>query len=93
MRGKRGNFVCFCFLLHDSSNHLRAKAVSPDITGLIDRTKENARRNSGSSRPGIDACFHPIWNGNGSYVADFADKIGDDPVLLPLLNVLYPQRR
>jgi hypothetical protein len=93
MRGKRGDFASLCLLLHDPPNHLGAEAGSPDSAGLIDRTKNNAGRNPGSSRPETDASFHPIRNGIGSYVAAFPNKIGNDRVFLPLLDALYPQRR
>ena len=35
----------------------------------------------------VDPIFHPVRNWNGSYVAALADKIGNDPMLLPLLDV------
>jgi hypothetical protein len=54
--------------------------------------KERARCNPGGRHPGINSSFHPIRDWDGSYVASLADKIGYDPVLLPLLDVFNAQR-
>jgi hypothetical protein len=41
----------------------------------------------------INSFFNPVWNWDGAYVAALANKIGDDPVLLSLLDIFNSQRR
>src|SRR3981189_3683968 len=58
---------------------------------LIDRSKTPALIPE-APRPGVDSSFHPIRDWNGTYMPALAGKIGDAPVLLPLLDVFTPQR-
>jgi len=88
VRSERLDFTVLCLLLHDTPNDFGTEASSPDSASLVDRTKENARRHPGSSRPSVNSGFHPIRDWNSSYMAALTDKIGNDPVLLPLLDVL-----
>jgi len=85
------NFAVFCFPLHYTPNNLGAETGSPDPASLVDRAKEPAGDNSGTRHPSVNPSFHPIRDWNGPYVAALADKIGNDPVLLPLLDVLNSQ--
>jgi hypothetical protein len=84
--------TALCLLLHDTPNHLGAEAGSPDSPSFVDRTEEYAGRNPRGIRPSVNSSFYPIRDGNRSNVPTLADKIGNDPVLLPLLDVLNSQR-
>jgi len=90
VRGQGRNLTGLCFLLHDTPDDLGAEAGSPDPSSLIDRAKESACGHSGSPHPAVNSSFPLIRDRNGSYVAALADKIGNDPVLLSLLDVLNP---
>jgi hypothetical protein len=87
VRCEKRKLTVLCFPLHDTPNDLRAETCAPNSAGLVDRTKEGAGGDSGGLRPGVNSSFHPIRDWNGSYVAPLADKIGYDPVRLPLLYV------
>jgi len=87
MRGQGRNLTCLRFLFHHAPDDLGAEACSPDPSRFIDRAKESASGDSRSPHPTVDSSFHPIRRRNGLYVAALADEIGNDPVLLPLLNV------
>ena len=87
VRREKWNLAVLGFPLHDTPNDLRAETCAPNSACLVDRTKEGAGSDSGSLRPGVNSSFYPIRDWNGSYVAALADKIGYDPVLLPLLYV------
>jgi hypothetical protein len=92
VRRKKGDLTALCLLLYYTPNHLGAEAGSPDSPGFVDRTQEDAGRNPGGIRPSVNASFHPIRDGDRSNMASLADKIGNVPVLLPLLDVLNSQR-
>lgn len=81
------NLTDLCFLLNHTPDDLRAEAPTPDSASLVDRPKQNAIYDSGSRHPRINTSFDPVWNRYGAYVATLANKIGDDPVLLPLLDI------
>jgi hypothetical protein len=85
VRGERRNLTVLCFLLYNTPNNLGAESGSPNPASLVDRTKERTGRNLRGYHPGVNSSLHPIWDRDGSYVATLADKIGYDPVLLPLL--------
>jgi len=92
VRSERWNLTVFRFLLYNTPNDLGAESGSPNSASLVYRTKERAGRNLGAPHPRIKSSLHPIRNRNGSCVAALADKIGYDPVLLPLLYVFNAQR-
>ena len=91
VRRESRNLTVFCFLLHDAPDDLGAEAGSPDPSSLIDRAKESACGHSGSPHPAVNSSFPLIRDRNGSYVAALADKIGNDPVFLSLLDILDAQ--
>ena len=91
VRSERRNLTVLCFLLYNTPNYLGAESGSPNPASLVDRAEERAGRNPGGSHPGVNSSLHPIWDRNGSYVATLADKIGYNPVLLPLLYVFNAQ--
>ena len=69
-----------------------AKSGAPNLAALVDRAKERAGCDPGGPRPGINSILHPIRDRNGLYVAAaLTDKIGYDPVVLPLLQVFDAQ--
>ncbi len=86
------NPTVLCFLFHDAPNDLGSKSSTPNPASLIDRTKERACCNPGGRHPAVNSSFHPIRHRNSSYVGALADKIGYDPVLLPLLYIFNAQR-
>ena len=88
VRGQGWNLADLCFLLHHSPDNLGAETGTPDPSGLIDGAKESSSGDSRSPHPAVDSSFHPIRDRNGSDVSALADKIGNDPVLFPLLEVL-----
>jgi hypothetical protein len=91
VRGERRNLTVLRLLLHYTPNDLRTEAGSPDSAGLVDRTKKSAARDAGGSRPAINSCFNPMRHWNRANVSIFANKVGNNPVILPLLNVLNSQ--
>jgi len=91
VRGQGRNFAVYCLLLHDAPDDFRAESGSPYPASFVDRTKESASRNTGGHGLRINSSFHPIRNRNSPYVTTFANKIGNDPVFLPLLDVLNSQ--
>jgi hypothetical protein len=92
MRRERRNLTGFCLLLHDTPNDLWAEPGTPNPASLVDRTKKRASCDPGGRHPGVNSSFDPIRDRYSSYVAALADKIGYDPVLLPLLYVFNAQR-
>src|SRR5258707_15596847 len=93
MRRKRGNLTDLCFLLHYAPNNLGTEAGAPNSASFVDRPEQNAIRDSSGRHPCIDSRFNPVRNRNGAYMAALANKIGDDPVLLSLLDIFNFQRR
>jgi hypothetical protein len=91
MRRKRRNLTVLCFLFHDTPNDLGAESGAPNPASLVDRTKERAGCNPGGRHPGVNSSLYPIRDRDGSYVAALTDKIGYNPVLLPLLYVFNVQ--
>jgi hypothetical protein len=91
VRRKRRDLTVLCFLFHNTPNNLRAESGASNPASLVDRTKERPRCNPGGYHPGVNSGLHPIRDRDGSYVAALTDKIGYDPVLLPLLNVFNVQ--
>lgn len=69
---------------HDPGGH----PIAPDPTDLVDRAEYASVRNCGRGRPAIDGHLHPGRDGNGPYVSAFAHQVGNDPVILALLNRL-----
>jgi hypothetical protein len=57
-------------LLYDSPNDFRGETGSPNPASLVDRTQESAGSNSSRHGPRVDPIFRPVWNWNGSHVAD-----------------------
>jgi hypothetical protein len=90
MRCERRNLTVLSFLLHDTPNDFGPKSSAPNPACLVDRTKERAGCNPGARHPGVNSSLHSIRYWNGPYMAALADKIGYDPVFLPLLDVLNP---
>jgi hypothetical protein len=90
VRRQRRNLTVLCSLFHDTPNDLGAESGAPNPASLVDRTKERTGCNPGGPHPGVNSSFHPIRDRDGSYVAGFADKIGNDPVLLSLLYGFNP---
>jgi hypothetical protein len=78
---------------HYIPEDLRRHAVSPHAPSLIDRAEHRAVRDPGCHRPGVHGSLHPCWNRDGAHVIGLADEIGDDPVLLPLLDRLEVKRQ
>jgi hypothetical protein len=74
VRRERGNLTALCLLLHYTPNHLGAEADSPDSPSFIDRTEEDAGRNPGGFRPGVNSGLHLIRDGNGSNMATLAEQ-------------------
>lgn len=58
---------------------------------MVDRAKDRALRDTRGRRPGVDGGFDPTRDGYGPDVARLTDEVGDDPVVLPLLNRLKLQ--
>jgi hypothetical protein len=87
VRRESRNLTVFCLLLHDAPDDLGAEAGCPDPSSLIDRAKESASGDSVSLHPRVNSSFYPVRNRNCSNVAALADKIGNNPALLPLLDI------
>src|SRR4051794_12731962 len=93
MRRKSRNRTDLCFLLHHAPDDLRAEATSPDSPSLVDRTKQDSILDAGGCHPRVDSSFNPLWNRDGANMTTLTNKIGNDPVLFPLLDVFYLQGR
>jgi hypothetical protein len=78
----------------DVPEHLRRLAIAPDSPRLVDRAKDAPVRQTRRLRPGVYGGLHPRRHRDRSDVSALADEIGDDPVLLPLLDGFQgePQR-
>ena len=87
VRCKRLDLTVLRFLFHDTPNDFGAESRAPNPASFVDRTKECPRCNPGGRHPIVNSRFHPIGNRNSSYVTSLANKVGYDPVLLPLLYV------
>src|ERR1039458_2121201 len=81
------NVTDLCFLLHQAPDDLGTEAATPDSARFVYLPKQNATRDSGGRRPRINSRFNPARNRDGAYMAALANKIGYDPVLLPLLDI------
>jgi hypothetical protein len=68
-----------------------ALAVLP--VSLVDCSKDRALRDEGGRRPRIDGGLDPLWDRHRPDVAPFAHDVGDDPVLLSLLDRLQRERQ
>ena len=77
----------------DIPQHLRLHPVAPDPAGLVDGPKDAPLGDGGGRRPSIDRGLDPLRDGHGPDMAALSDEIGDDPVLLPLLDRFQRERQ
>ena len=79
---------------NDVPKHLCRHPITPDSARLIDRAKDAPVRQARGAPPRVDDGLHPRGHRDRPEVAALADQIGDDPVLLPLLDGFQrePQR-
>jgi len=72
--------------LDDLPKHLRRHALAPDLSGLIDCSKQAAVVDSTCLGPAIDRLLHPKWNRYRPNMPGLSMEIGDHPVLFSELN-------
>jgi hypothetical protein len=71
--------------LYDAPDDLRTETARPNSTGLIDRPKDRAGRDTGGGQPVVHGNLYPGRDGHSAHVAALADKICDYPMLFSLL--------
>jgi len=69
-------------------NDLGAHTFAPDQATPVDGPKDSPLRDRAGLGPGIDGHLHPSGGGHGANVAALADQVGDDPVVVTLLQVV-----
>ena len=63
-----------------------------DLAALADGPKEPAFLDPGCGLPGDDAVLDPVRDRYGADAPAFAGEVGDDPAVLPHLDVFHRQR-
>jgi hypothetical protein len=59
---------------------------APGATGLVDGSKHGALGDAGGRRPCVDARLHPNRHGHRSDVSGLSEQVGDDPMVVTLLD-------
>ena len=88
----RGNISQAAFRtsrLHYAPDHLRTEAALTNSLGLIDGPKYRPIGEAGGRQPPVHCAFYPCRNGYGPHMAALADKVGDHPMLLSLLEAFW----
>src|SRR6266540_3613928 len=73
--------------LHHVPDRLRRDSFAPDSTHPVYSPEDCSGTDAGSYGPLIKGPLHPRWHGDCADVFSFADQIGDNPVILPDLEV------
>jgi hypothetical protein len=79
--------------LYHPPDDLRTESALSDPLGLIDGPKYGTSSDTGGCQPVVYCRFDPGWDRYRPNVAALAYEIGDDPMLLWLLQTLDRQRR
>src|SRR6266496_5055384 len=74
--------------LHHVPDNVLGDAFAPYFSGPRHRAKDSSITNPNGCDPEVKRSFHPLRNGNGSYVAALADHVHDDPMALTHLDII-----
>jgi hypothetical protein len=61
------------------------------MPSFVDRSEDPTGGDVALHGPCVQGVLHPCWNRHGSEMPGFASEIGNDPMLLALLDRLKPQ--
>jgi hypothetical protein len=74
---------------HNTPDDFWTESRLSNPLGLVDGPKDRPIGDTGGDQPAVHCRFDPCWHRYCPYMPTFADKVGDYPVLLSLLQILH----
>lgn len=77
---------------HHAPDDLRAERAFSGFPRFVDGAKYWSGRDTRSLSPAVHRYLYPGWDWHRPHVAALSHEIGDDPVVLALLQLIYRDR-